>query len=55
MGTMLFYGAIHIAQRQTSKELIAEANLLVQSEWTPMNLDGDGTFKCVSYDFRLHV
>ena len=28
MGTMLFCGAVHIAQRQTSKELIADANLL---------------------------
>ena len=34
MGTMLFYGAIHIAQWQTSKELIADANLIAQCEWT---------------------
>ena len=34
MGTMLFYGAIHIAQQQTPKELIADANLLAQCERT---------------------
>lgn len=27
---MVFYGAIHIAQQQTSKELIADKNLLAQ-------------------------
>ena len=31
---MLLCGAIHIAQWQTSKELIVDANLLAQCEWT---------------------
>ena len=34
MDTWRAYGAIHIAQRQTSKEIIADAKLLAQCEWT---------------------
>ena len=32
--TMFFCGAIHIAQQQTSKELIPDANVFAQCEWT---------------------
>ena len=34
MYTMRFHGAIHIAQRQKSKELIADTNLLTECELT---------------------
>lgn len=44
MGTILLYGAIHIAWQQTSKELFADTNLLAQCELTHSNFE-DATAK----------